>query len=183
MFFFSGLCYGADSPDSNYEAGLRYARAGRFNEARKEFKDVLRLYRNYRPAKVNLVVITDVLSHKIKMETALHFFNAVDYTAKERFGEALNEFDKMIASDPNYAFGYYNRGSFHQYRNEYDKAFSDYTRAIRLDPDMVDAYVNRGFVNSIRSGSIRAGCADWKSACKLGLCDYYRTGKKQGYCK
>jgi tetratricopeptide (TPR) repeat protein len=57
---------------------------------------------------------------------------------------AMEDYNKAIELDPNYADAYYNRGLAHYDLKEYERAIEDYNKAIELDPNYVNAYYNRG---------------------------------------
>jgi len=65
---------------------------------------------------------------------------------KGKYDDAIADFDKAIALDPNDAAAYGNRGNAYYSKGEVDRAIADYTKAIALDPNFADAYTNRGVV-------------------------------------
>jgi arylsulfatase A-like enzyme len=69
-----------------------------------------------------------------------HGFNLLHV---EKHREAIAEYDKAIAINPEFPNAHYNRGYSHMSLKEYDKAIADFTRAIERAPDYVDAYNNR----------------------------------------
>jgi serine/threonine protein kinase/lipoprotein NlpI len=74
--------------------------------------------------------------------------------ANEKFSkgnkqQALEDFNKAIALDPNFANGYIDRGNARDALGDKQGAIADYTRAIELDSRYADAYINRG---NIRNG-------------------------------
>lgn len=58
--------------------------------------------------------------------------------------EALNNFDKAIAKDPEDATLYYNRGLIYDQMGEFEKAETDYKKAVEVDPKFFDAAYNLG---------------------------------------
>lgn len=58
--------------------------------------------------------------------------------------EALNNFDKAIAKDPEDATLYYNRGLIYDQMGEFEKAEADYKKAVEVDPKFFDAAYNLG---------------------------------------
>jgi tetratricopeptide (TPR) repeat protein len=66
-------------------------------------------------------------------------YNTGDYR------EALINYDRAIALNPNYASAYYNRGLLKQDQlNDPQGALADYNKAIALKSDLIEAYSNRG---------------------------------------
>ncbi|MBK9165738.1 MAG: tetratricopeptide repeat protein [Acidobacteria bacterium] len=50
----------------------------------------------------------------------------------------------LIAQTPQTAEEYFNRGTAHYNKADYNSAIADYTQAIRLKPDYASAYNRRG---------------------------------------
>ena len=67
------------------------------------------------------------------------------YDAGE-YADAIAEYTKAIALDPNSAVTYNNRGYAYAELGKYAEAIADYTMAIVLDPKDSTAYNNRGYV-------------------------------------
>jgi len=61
-----------------------------------------------------------------------------------KYQEAITDYDKVIALDPNDTDAYYNRGLTKDYLQRYEEAIADYDKAISLEPNAADAYNNRG---------------------------------------
>ncbi len=62
------------------------------------------------------------------------------YNLKEN-DKSLDDYEKVIELDPNYALAYYNRGFVWVVKQDYDKAIEDYRKAISIDSDYASAYV------------------------------------------
>ena len=183
FFFIPSQAISHGNPSINYDAGVKYAINGKFQEAEKEFKEVLDVFQDYTPAKVSLVVIEDVIAHKIKSEVAVHFFQGVAYANQNKLDDALSEFNRVIKIDPSYAFAYYNRGIFYHFKEDYRHALLDYTKAISLDDKMTEAYINRGRIYFKIEKDVNRACDDWETACSLGQCGHLRAAHKENYCK
>jgi len=74
-----------------------------------------------------------------------HFKQGVACLKHKKYDQAIVEFNKAIAINPNYAEYYYSRGYAYAGKKQHEEAITDFTRAIELKPDYVDAYVRRGF--------------------------------------
>lgn len=59
---------------------------------------------------------------------------------------ALKTLDQAIASDPNSAVAFNDRGKVHAKMGQYDRAIKDYERAVKIDPKFIKAYNNKGVV-------------------------------------
>jgi tetratricopeptide (TPR) repeat protein len=73
---------------------------------------------------------------------------ASDKSDKGKKQEALEDYNKAIALDPNYADSYVERGNVLLGLGDKQGAIADYTRAIKLDPNYALAYYNRGVVRN-----------------------------------
>jgi tetratricopeptide (TPR) repeat protein len=70
----------------------------------------------------------------------------VAYLDRQRYDEAIAEFNKAIEIDPDFADAYYNRGIANSKKGNLNQAISDYTKAIQINPNDSDSYYNRGLV-------------------------------------
>ena len=57
---------------------------------------------------------------------------------------AIEDYDKALALEPNYAPAYSNRGSSYHEKGDLDRAIEDYNKALALQPDYASAYADRG---------------------------------------
>ncbi|NDV64421.1 tetratricopeptide repeat protein [Bacteroides sp. 224] len=83
-----------------------------------------------------------------KFPTHQYFFgNLIDYYSKnEKYGEAMEFVDKMIATDPSSPFNYYVKGYLYHNMKDYDKSIEAYKKTIELDSDNAEANSNLGLV-------------------------------------
>ena len=79
---------------------------------------------------------------------------------------AIEDFNKVIAIKPNYAYAYYNRGIVYAKTGRYQLAIEDYNKAIAIEPDYVDAYNNRGIAYCV-FGRYRRAVEDFNEAIRL----------------
>ena len=79
---------------------------------------------------------------------------------------ALANLNQAIALNPNYVYGYYNRGLVKSNLGDYPGAIADFDRALELDSKLVEAYNNRGNAKS-NLGDISGAIADFDRALEL----------------
>ena len=92
----------------------------------------------------------------------------ISYNKKGQHDRAIEDYNKAIAIDPNYAHAYYNRGTVYgRDKVQYDRAIEDFNKAIQLDPNFAQAYYNRGFAYFL-SGNRGRAISDLQKACDLG---------------
>jgi tetratricopeptide (TPR) repeat protein len=57
--------------------------------------------------------------------------------------QAISEYTKAIAINPNYAEAYNNRGIVYGQQNKLTQALADFTKAIKINPNFAQAYYSR----------------------------------------
>lgn len=81
---------------------------------------------------------------------ALSYYNRGNaYNFKGQYDTAIEDYDKSIQIDPNYASAYGNRGAAYGSKGQYDRAIEDYNKMIELDSNNAIPYGLRG--NAYRS--------------------------------
>jgi len=93
------------------------------------------------------------------------------------YAQIIQDYDKVIQINPDFAYAYYNRASIRCYQKDYREAIADYTEAIKRNPDFAEAYYNRG-LTSLSLGDIAKGVADLSKAGELGIVEAYSIIKK-----
>ncbi|MEX0727584.1 MAG: tetratricopeptide repeat protein [Planctomycetaceae bacterium] len=91
---------------------------------------------------------------------------AESYAAAGKNDQALEIFNRTVATYPSNAVVYNNRGMFLQKIGKTQDAIVDFTYAIELDPNHVNAYTNRGFA-LIQEGDPEAAINDLNQSLKM----------------
>lgn len=78
---------------------------------------------------------------KDKSEAAIHFFKAVTYKENGQWGKSIDELNKVVEFNPNYAYAYYYRGIAHERQygprgDQHSQAISDYNKAKEINPKL-----------------------------------------------
>jgi tetratricopeptide (TPR) repeat protein len=85
---------------------------------------------------------------------------------QKKYDQALFLCDQAIASNPNDALAYNERGAAYSWMDQYDKAIESYTKAIQLDPTSAVTWRNRGSVY-FHKGEYAKAVADCNEAIRL----------------
>ena len=88
------------------------------------------------------------------------------------WSNTLALFNHAIATSPDAAFAYNNRGIARYYRGDMEGAMEDYNKAIDLNPGYSGAYYNRGIVNN-HTGQYELAMSDYTRA--IGLNPSYAS--------
>jgi len=73
-----------------------------------------------------------------------HFNRGVAYRGLKDYKKAIEDYDKAIEINPQYAKAYNNRGVAYGKLKEYKKAIEDFDKAIKINPQYAAAYNNLG---------------------------------------
>ena len=80
-------------------------------------------------------------------EHSFFFGHLIDYYSNNnKYDEAMQFADDMLAKDPNNTFYLYVKGYLYHNMKDYDKAIEFYKKTIEVDPNYAEAYSNVGLV-------------------------------------
>ncbi len=83
------------------------------------------------------------------IKSAIDYFNLGDYDYDiGNCQQAVSDYTKAIALNPNYAEGYNNRAYTNMRLRNYKDALPDLDRAIALNPNYIQALMNRGDIHN-----------------------------------
>lgn len=126
---------------------LKYARDGRFQEAKEAFvamapKDPA----DRQKCEVYLEIIEDASKKNIDKETAIHLFRAMEAFDKERYDESIAEGKQALAINPNYDEVHYFLALNYSKKGMSDEAVAEYKKITEINPGHVDAHVSLGTI-------------------------------------
>ncbi|MDA3928356.1 MAG: tetratricopeptide repeat protein [Prolixibacteraceae bacterium] len=93
--------------------------------------------------------------------------------------DILTDYSVVLYMNPNFAFGYFNRGNIYCKNEKYLSAMDEYDKAIKIEPGFAEAFYNRGLIR-ILLNDIEGGAKDLSRAGELGIEDSYNVIKR--YC-
>jgi len=130
-----------------------------FSGARKTLEKYYKIDPEQQSMNIYTKIVNEVLLRRIKKETGIFIFKAIDYILNESFNEAMAELDKALKINPKYPWIYNYRGVIYTIQQYYDRAKSDFDQAIELNKNELEFYYNRAVIN-IYQGDIKAAVDD-----------------------
>ena len=109
------------------------------------------------------------------------FYTGLTYQNTGKYKQAIEQYDKSIELNPNYANAYNNRGTAKNSLGQHVEAIADYDEVIRLNPDHALAYTNRGVAKD-SLGEHKDAITDYNQAIRLKP-DYAEAYNNRGNAK
>lgn len=153
----------------------QYHRAGRFKEAERLYRDILRGQPNH--ARVNALLgmllnreqrYTDAIRHIKKSLKAVpddvEAWNALGtaYRSNGQLNEAIDAYNEALTRDPAFAGVYNNLGIAYREAGRFDDALAQFETALAIDPNLPEAW--NGLARSRRFAEMPAAVEQLKSA-------------------
>jgi tetratricopeptide (TPR) repeat protein len=107
---------------------------------------------------------------------AAYYFRGLAYSQQGIYLKAIDDFNKALSKNPQYALAFDARGTAWFNVDQYDIAIEDYSVAIRIMPKFASSYANRGTAYS-KIGNFQNAIADFSEAIKI-----YPKGAFASYC-
>lgn len=90
--------------------------------------------------------------------------------ADEYFQKAVDDCDKIVALDANFANAYFLKGVVAQYQGRWNDGIEAFTQCIKIEPERADAYHRRAEIYD-HTGDYMNSSVDFKKASELGYSD------------
>ncbi|MBN1533577.1 MAG: tetratricopeptide repeat protein [Spirochaetes bacterium] len=93
-----------------------------------------------------MIIVTALLSIVFQLSCGAGYYyrKGVELDDRKEYDEAMQYYDRAVASDPAYVRAYNDRGVIRKNRKAYEEAVADFDKAIELDATFAKAYINRG---------------------------------------
>lgn len=127
-----------------HNRGVSLARAGKLDEALRDFNAVVRLRADFAKARFNRGEL---------------------FYARGQLAEAIADYTAALRLEPQARY-HNSRGHAHYRRGEYQQALADYNAALEKDPELAEVYVNRADV-LCELGQYRPAVEDYRQAQRL----------------
>jgi len=123
-----------------FNEGMEYVEKSDFDNAIESFTKTIECFE--KEIALNTTNATDIKNNPYYAGVYNNRGNA--YNSKEEYDKAINDYNKIIAINPNDVMAYYNKGITYNNKKEYGKAIINYTKAIKINTNYAKAYNNRG---------------------------------------
>jgi len=97
----------------------------------------------------------------------------------QSYSDITTDYSVVLYMNPEFYFGYFNRGNIYCQNQKYLAAIEEYNKAINIEPEFAEAYYNRGLVR-ILLNDVEGGAKDLSHAGELGIDESYNVIKR--YC-
>ncbi len=88
---------------------------------------------------------------------------AIEYWKRNRFDEAIAQWEEIVRKNPNLAEIYYNLGNAYVYQGKIENAIEAFKQALSIDPALLEAYNKLGII-CYKQGNLELAFACWKQA-------------------
>jgi Tfp pilus assembly protein PilF len=124
---------------------------------------------------------THVIEQRPERIQLAYYYRGLAFLNMGRPGEAIGDFDRAIAMDPNFRDAFLNRGTAFENMGRYDRAIEDFNAAIAVSPSY-ETYYNRGIAFE-KTGRLDKAIADYHDAIAMDPSRdeaYLAMGRVQG---
>ena len=88
---------------------------------------------------------------------------AIEYWKRNRFDEAIAQWEEIVRKNPNLAEIHYNLGNAYMHQDKIENAIEAFKRALSIDPVLLEAYNKLGII-CYKQGNLKLAFACWKQA-------------------
>lgn len=104
---------------------------------------------------------------EIKEDAIIYYSRGKTRYQLKKYRQAIEDFDRALSLNPNYAVVYLNRGIIYDREQQWEFAIADYTQAIQLNPNYANAYYNRALLYHYDLQNLELALADYNKAIDL----------------
>lgn len=169
--------------------GLFFSLTEQYNKALSDYDTAIKLNERNLPAyfmraNTRSRMIDAIEQQKATEQIAGFFKQETNVDEKEAaslelYNEVLTDYSVVLYMNPEFIFGYFNRGNIYCKSDKYYQALEEYNKAIEIEPEFAEAYYNRGLVKVLLN-EVDEGAKDLSRAGELGIAEAYNVLKR--YC-
>src|SRR3989338_2224971 len=115
-----------------------------YDKSQKEIEELKRQLAGAKGEKEKKQVEAKITDEDRLLQANEWFEKGYEYGINGEYDREIEDYNKAIALDPNYAQAYSNRGVAYYNKRQYDRAIEDYNKAIALDLNYAFVYNTRG---------------------------------------
>jgi tetratricopeptide (TPR) repeat protein len=178
-----------NNSDNFFCRGLFLALTEQYNKALSDFDKAIKLNERNLPAYFMRANTRSRMIETIEQQKAVEQFAGFlksdmstgekSNTPAELYSDVLTDYSVVLYMNPEFIFGYYNRGNIYCKSEKYYQAIEEYNKAIEIEPEFAEAYYNRGLVKVLLDDVVE-GSKDLSRAGELGIPEAYNVLKR--YC-
>ena len=132
QYYAKSLTLDSKNSQTAYYAGLAYANAQDFVNAKTYAQKAIALDSNNKNAK-------ELLTYVIEQENTVKMDKAIELFEKQQYQQALSILSDVIAQDSKDSNAYYYRAMVYDAQKKYQLAINDYKKALQYNPQMIIA--------------------------------------------
>ncbi len=126
-----------------YDLGVNHGTMGDFQAAKVAFEKAFKIDSLFVPAKLNLIIVNDVLDNKIEETAAIFYFQGIASGNINDIENKIEMLNEAINQDPNFGLAYNERGIAYAKNKQYPEAIQDYNTALKFYTDSPEIYFNK----------------------------------------
>ena len=127
-----------ETPLTFYKKGVEYASQGKFDEAKKQFNEALKIYKFEPTINEILDMLKDVEGGAISKNYAIRLFKAENYINNGNTQQSIAELQKAIQVNPQCAYTYSKLSAIYSYLGDYQQVVFFIQKASQIDPNNVE---------------------------------------------
>jgi len=126
-----------------YDLGVKHGTMGSFEAAKVAFEKAFKIDSLFIPAKLNLIIVNDVLDNKIEEKAAIFYFQGIELGNINNLENKIEMLNEALNRDPNFGLAYNERGIAYAKKEQYPEAIQDYDTALKFHTDFPEIYFNK----------------------------------------
>lgn len=177
----TGISEHPNDPQYFFARALDFYLLQDFTSAENDLTSALSINSSYWAASFCRAMVRSKMIELNKAEQSMDLktgSSATDNTKSDPgYQLVINDLTKVIESEPQFAYAYFNRATIEAMISDYHSALTDFDKAISLDKDFAEAYYNRGLV-LVFLNRIDEAVKDLGKAGELGIYSAYNIIKR-----
>ena len=150
-----------------------------YDKSQREIEELKKQLAGAKGEKEKKQVEAKITDEERLLQAIEWFEKGYEYGINGEYDREIEDYNKAIALDPNYAQAYSNRGVAYYNKRQYDRGIEDLNKAIAINPNYAEAYNNRGIVYN-NKGQYDRAIEDYNKAIALDP-NYAKAYNNRGF--